>query len=98
MASPVLRILSYVPNPRVWKALFAADLCGVEVAVSGDGPGNLAAWLWDHDARSLPEDERSEHSRHARPGRRGSARHPLNKTGAFMAAHPFGRAPAARGQ
>ena len=33
-----IRILSYQPNPRVWKALIAAELCGVEVEVVGDAP------------------------------------------------------------
>ena len=28
-----IRIFSYLPNPRVWKALIAAELCGVEVEV-----------------------------------------------------------------
>ena len=94
MAPPVLRIFSYLPNPRVWKALIAAELCGVEVEVSGDESGNLAGWLWDYDARPLPEEERTEASPHARVGRRGF-RGTLYKTDAFMAAHPFGTVPAA---
>jgi glutathione S-transferase len=28
-----LRIFSYLPNPRIWKAMIAARLCGVEVEV-----------------------------------------------------------------
>ena len=28
-----LRIFSYLPNPRVWKATIAARLCGVEIEV-----------------------------------------------------------------
>ena len=94
MGSPPLRIFSYLPNPRVWKALIAAELCGVEVEVTGEASGNLAAWLWDYDARPLPENERNERSPHARPGRRGF-RGTLYKTDAFMAAHPFGTVPAA---
>ena len=94
MASPSLRIFSYLPNPRVWKALIAAELCGVEVEVTGDRSGNLAAWLWDYDARPLPENERTERSPYARAGRRGF-RGTLYKTDAFMAAHPFGTVPAA---
>ena len=94
MGSPCLRVFSYLPNPRVWKALIAAELCGVEVEVSGDKPGNLAAWLWDYDARPLPENERAESSPNARTGRRGF-RGTLYKTDAFMAAHPFGTVPAA---
>lgn len=94
MPSPSLRIFSYLPNPRVWKALIAAELCGVEVEVTGEASGHLAAWLWDYDARPLPENERNEQSPHARPGRRGF-RGTLYKTDAFMAAHPFGTVPAA---
>ena len=30
-----LRIFSYLPNPRIWKATIAARLCGVEVEVRG---------------------------------------------------------------
>ena len=44
-----IRIFSYLPNPRVWKALIAADLCGVKVEVIGDKPANLGNWLWDFD-------------------------------------------------
>ena len=29
-----MRIFSYLPNPRVWKALIAAELCGVEVGAA----------------------------------------------------------------
>ena len=96
MAAAVLRVFSYLPNPRVWKALIAAEICGVEVEVSGDRPANLAAWLWDYDARPLPEEERSGDSPHARVGRRGFSGR-LFKTDAFLQAHPFGTVPAAFG-
>ena len=66
MAESVLRIFSYLPNPRVWKSLIAAELCGVEVEVVGDKPPNLATWLWDYDARKLSDDERTPGSPHAR--------------------------------
>ena len=29
-----LRIFSYLPNPRIWKATIAARLCGVETQQS----------------------------------------------------------------
>ena len=48
-----MRIFSYLSNPRVWKALIAADLCGVEVEVVGAPPPELGTWLWDYDARAL---------------------------------------------
>ena len=94
MAAPILRVFSYLPNPRVWKALIAAELCGVEVEVTGDEGGNLGAWLWDYDARPLEADERASDSPHARVGRRGFSG-TLYKTDAFLAAHPFGTVPAA---
>jgi glutathione S-transferase len=92
----VLRIFSYLPNPRVWKALIAADLCGIEVEVVGDRPANLARWLWDYDARELDDAERRSESPHARQGRRGFSG-TLFKTDAFLDAHPFGTVPAAFG-
>jgi hypothetical protein len=33
-----LRIFSYLPNPRVWKATIAARFCGVDVEIRG-APG-----------------------------------------------------------
>jgi glutathione S-transferase len=94
MTEPVLRIFSYLPNPRVWKSLITADLCGVTVEVVGDKPSNLSGWLWDYDARELEDAERSEDSPHARTGSRGFSG-TLYKTDAFLAAHPFGTVPAA---
>ena len=94
MTNPVLKIFSYLPNPRVWKSLITADLCGVEVDVTGAKPGELGTWLWDYDARSLSDSERSDDSPHARTGRRGFSG-TLYKTDAFLDAHPFGTVPAA---
>ena len=48
-----LRIFSYLPNPRIWKATIAARLSGVEVEVRGSSPKELQSWLWDFDARPL---------------------------------------------
>ena len=89
-----IRIFSYLPNPRVWKSLIAADFCGVEVEVVGDRPPNLGKWLWDFDARELPDSERTDDSSHARTGRRGFSG-TLYKTDKFMKAHPYGTVPAA---
>ena len=94
MADSVLRIFSYLPNPRVWKALIAAELGGVRVEVCGDEPTALPKWLWDFDARPLADEERSESSPHARTSRRGFSG-TLYKTDAFLDAHPFGTVPAA---
>jgi glutathione S-transferase len=94
MSDAVLRIFSYLPNPRVWKALIAADLCNVTVDVVGDKPGNLQTWLWDFDARPLGEDEHSADNPNARLSRRGFSG-TLYKTDEFLSTQPFGTVPAA---
>jgi elongation factor 1-gamma len=94
METAVLRIFSYLPNPRVWKSLIAASLCGLEVEVVGDKPARLGQWLWDYGARELDAAELSDMSPHARQGRRGFTG-TLYKTDAFLVAHPFGTVPAA---
>jgi elongation factor 1-gamma len=89
-----LRIFSYLPNPRIWKATIAARLCGVELDVRGAKPRELQSWLWDFDARPLTEKELAapgETSRQARTGFTGR----LFKTDAFLDANPFGTVPAA---
>jgi len=92
MNAPALRIFSYLPNPRLAKATIAARLCGVELEVRGAPPRELARWLWDFDARPLPADGNSPGAaREARVGFAGT----LQKTDAFLAAHPFGAVPAA---
>jgi glutathione S-transferase len=89
-----LRIFSYLPNPRIWKATIAARLCGVEVEVRGGSPKALASWLWDFDARPLSEEEQRA-SNDVRVGKVGFQGTPLHKTSAFLEAHPFGAVPAA---
>lgn len=94
--TPVLRIFSYLPNPRVWKALFAARLGGVEIETVGDKPGALGDWLWDTTPRPLEDHERAPDGPLARRSRRGFGG-VLYKTDAFLEAHPFGTVPAAFG-
>jgi glutathione S-transferase len=89
-----LRIFSYLPNPRIWKATIAARLCGVEVEVRGASPKELQNWLWDFDARPLSSNELAESS-DIQVGKVGFSGTRLHKTGAFLAAHPFGTVPAA---
>ncbi len=89
-----LRIFSYLPNPRIWKATVAARLCGVEVEVRGSSPKELQSWLWDFDARPLASDEHAT-SADVRVGKVGFQGASLRKTDAFMEAHPFGTVPAA---
>jgi glutathione S-transferase len=88
-----LRIFSYLPNPRIWKATIAARLCGVDVEVRGARPAELKDWLWDFDAHPLAESDRSKAK--ARAGRVGFKGGTLLKTDAFLAAHPFATVPAA---
>jgi glutathione S-transferase len=90
-----LRIFSYLPNPRVWKATIAARFCGVQVEIRGASGKELRDWLWDYDARPLAEQERQSLSSLARAGRVGLTGALLFKTDAFLAAQPFGNVPAA---
>jgi elongation factor 1-gamma len=92
-----LRIFSYLPNPRVWKATIAARFCGVEVEVRGAAPRELRDWLWDYDARPLAEHESQSLLSLARTGRVGLTGATLFKTDAFLEAQPFGNVPAAFG-
>ncbi|QPF93056.1 glutathione S-transferase [Bradyrhizobium commune] len=92
-----LRIFSYLPNPRVWKATIAARFCGVDVEIRGAPAKDLRDWLWDYNARPLAEHERTSLSALARTGRVGLTGSQLFKTDAFMEAQPFGNVPAAFG-
>jgi glutathione S-transferase len=87
-----LRIFSYLPNPRIWKATIAARLAGVEVEVRGSSPKELQSWLWDFDARPLlPSEQAVSREVCGQVGFKGT----LHKTAAFIEAHPFGTVPAA---
>jgi elongation factor 1-gamma len=89
-----LRIFSYLPNPRIWKAAIAARLCGVDIEVRGASPPELGFWRWDFEARPLSENEQRE-SQEAVVGTTGFRGVRLHKTAAFMRTHPFGTVPAA---
>jgi glutathione S-transferase len=90
-----LRIFSYLPNPRIWKATIAARLSGVDLEVRGAKPSELTSWLWDFDARPLSAEEKGAYTSAARAGRVGFKGGSLIKSDAFMLAHPFGTVPAA---
>jgi glutathione S-transferase len=90
-----LRIFSYLPNPRVWKATIAARLCGVDVEVCGAPAGELADWLWDFDAAPIARADPAIVEASRRIGRTGFKDVVLHKTDAFLAANPFGTVPAA---
>lgn len=89
-----LRIFSYQPNPRVWKATIAARLGAVELELRGAAPEALVDWLWDFDARPLTAADRADEST-VQTGRVGFGGTPLRKSAAFLDAHPFGTVPAA---
>jgi elongation factor 1-gamma len=87
-----LRIFSYLPNPRIWKATIAARLSGVDLEIRGGAPKELGSWLWDFDAHPLSPDElAATHELRGHVGFKGA----LRKTEAFLRAHPFGTVPAA---
>ena len=90
-----LRIFSYLPNPRIWKATIAARLCSVDIELRGARPDELKDWLWDFDARPLSEADPNTVASSERAGRVGFKGGRLFKTNAFLAAHPFGTVPAA---
>ncbi|MDP1791425.1 MAG: hypothetical protein Q8L12_12690 [Methylibium sp.] len=81
----VLRIFSYLPNPRIAKATIAARLCGVSLEVRGAPVQELQDWLWDFDAHPLSVEERDALRHCVRTGRTGFAS-ALYKTDAFLAA------------
>ena len=89
-----LRIFSYLPNPRIWKATIAGRLCGVDIDVRGSIGRDLQHWLWDFDARPLTDEELNAPQDTERQGRTGFQGR-LFKTDAFLDAHPFGTVPAA---
>ena len=91
-----VRIFSYLPNPRVWKSIIAANYGDIEIEVIGDKPRNLTNWLWDFDAKLLTESEKETYKDLKKVGKRGFAGE-LYKTSAFLEAHPFGTVPAAFG-
>jgi glutathione S-transferase len=90
-----LRIFSYLPNPRIWKATITARLCGVEVEVRGASAGDLSQWLWDFDARPITDVAPGVLAAAERAGRIGFTDRKLYKTAAFLEAQPFGTVPAA---
>lgn len=87
-----LRIFSYLPNPRIWKATIVARLAGVDLDLRGASPKELQSWLWDFDARLFTEADGTKASEvRGHAGFHGK----LHKTNAFLEAHPFGTVPAA---
>ncbi|MGF1456932.1 MAG: glutathione S-transferase family protein [Alphaproteobacteria bacterium] len=90
---PDLRIFSYLPNPRLYKATIAARFSGADIEITGAKPLDLMDWLWDFEARKLSEAEKEAFSDCARQAETGFSG-VLYKTDAFLKAHPFGSVPA----
>ena len=89
-----LRIFSYLPNPRLWKATIAARLANVPIEVRGDTPREMQHWLWDFDAHKLDANADTDTS-NVRTGTGGFAGKHLRTTEAFLDAAPFGAIPVA---
>ena len=87
-----IRIFTYLPSPRVWKALIAADLCDIQLDLRADKPKNLSKWLWDFDARPLTEV--SSQDEILVKGKKGFS-NILKKTERFLSLNPFGNVPVA---
>ena len=89
-----LKIFSYLPNPRVWKAEIAAKVAGIQVEVIGDKPSEIPNWLWDAEPKKLTDTDKNKYKQFERVGKRGfnSA---LYKTDDFIKLIPFGTVPAA---
>lgn len=90
-----LRIFSYLPNPRIWKATIAARLCSIKIEVVGAHHKDLSRWLWDFEAHLMTEQDREDFAPFARTSRLGFGGDALYKTDSFLDANPFGTVPAA---
>ena len=89
-----LKIFSYLPNPRVWKAEIAAKIADIPVEVIGDKPAEIPNWLWDFEPKKLSDSDKEELKQFERTGKRGFSS-ALYKTDDFIKLIPFGTVPAA---
>ena len=89
-----LKIFSYLPNPRVWKAEIAAKIAGIPVEVVGDRPSEIPNWLWDIEPKKMSDSDKKKLKRFERIGKRGFSS-ALYKTDDFIKLIPFGTVPAA---
>ena len=89
-----IRIISYLPNPRVYKATIAARYSGAKIEVLGDAPPEMINWLWDYDAREMNEEDKEANKASLRKASVGFAGD-IYKTDAFLVANPFGDIPMA---
>lgn len=94
MSKSLLRIFSYLPNPRTFKASITARLCEVQIEVRGVSPNELKNWLWDFNSSPLDEKAKQDKqalSQNASLGYSGT----LYKTSAYLEANPYGTVPTA---
>ena len=89
-----IRIISYLPNPRVYKATIAARYSGAKIEVLGDSPPEMVNWLWDYDAFKMNEGDKQTQRASLRKASVGFAGD-VYKTDAFLLANPFGDIPMA---
>lgn len=89
-----IRIISYLPNPRVYKATITARFSGAEIEVLGSAPPDMVDWLWDYDAKRMNDADKQQHAAARRTASTGFSGD-LYKTDGFLAANPFGDIPAA---
>ena len=89
-----IRIFSYLPNPRIWKATITSRLSDVNVHVLGTKPENIKNWLWDFDAHELSDKDVIDYKNITTQGRTGFSVK-LYKTEKFLKTQPFGTVPAA---
>lgn len=89
-----IRIFTYLPNPRIWKALIAADILGINIELRSDSPTNLKNWLWDFNARPLSETVKKLSDNSYIKGQKGFKGN-LIKTKKFLKLNPYGTVPVA---
>lgn len=89
-----IRIFSYLPNPRIWKATVTGRLCNVDIELRGAPIPEMPAWLWDFDARPLNDNDHSALAHFRRGGKTGFSTG-LIKTDSFLKLNPFGAVPVA---
>ena len=66
-----LRVFSYLPNPRVWKAEIAAKILNIPIEILGDKPAEIPNWLWDTSPKKLSDDDKVKYAAFERKGKRG---------------------------
>ena len=89
-----LRVFSYLPNPRVWKAEIAAKILNIPIEILGDKPAEIPNWLWDTNPKKLSDDDKVKLAAFERKGKRGF-NSSLYKSDKFLELIPYGTVPAA---